>query len=132
MQRFLDRFEYGNKDIAAGIDKFWLSSSLEISANEQITFLSKLYLDELPVDPRAMAVVRRILVLESTPKSVLSGKTGSGIFEDGTRIGWFVGHIEIGGTAYVFATNLHRGKGDLTGARARAISKSILRELGLR
>ena len=42
MQSWVDRFDYGNRDLSAGLTLFWLGSSLKISADEQIAFLSKL------------------------------------------------------------------------------------------
>ena len=39
MKKFLHDVHYGNEDITGGITKFWLGSSLKISANEQLEFL---------------------------------------------------------------------------------------------
>ena len=51
MQAWLDAFESGNRDISGGQYRFWLSSSLEISAAEQLRFMAALdaekYLDAL-------------------------------------------------------------------------------------
>ncbi|HMB54672.1 MAG TPA: penicillin-binding transpeptidase domain-containing protein, partial [Thermoanaerobaculia bacterium] len=42
MQRQVDRLNYGNRDLSGGVDRFWLSSSLTISADEQTEFLGRL------------------------------------------------------------------------------------------
>ena len=42
MQKFLADIPYGNADISTGIDKFWLGTSLKISADEQVEFLRRL------------------------------------------------------------------------------------------
>jgi len=47
MKRYLTQFNYGNQDISGGIDRFWLGSSLRISAEEQVAFLMKFYRGEL-------------------------------------------------------------------------------------
>ncbi|MEW6736926.1 MAG: penicillin-binding transpeptidase domain-containing protein, partial [Acidobacteriota bacterium] len=78
MQKYVEGFHYGNQDISGGIDKFWLNSSLQISADEQIEFLKALYAGRLPVSPRSMEIVKDILLLEQTASYKLSAKTGSG------------------------------------------------------
>ncbi|MBP2666706.1 MAG: Beta-lactamase [Firmicutes bacterium] len=39
MQLYLDRIGYGNRDISGGLTRFWLRSSLQISAMEQVDVL---------------------------------------------------------------------------------------------
>ena len=43
MQEYIDKIGYGNKDISGGLTTFWLGSSLQISALEQVDLLNKLY-----------------------------------------------------------------------------------------
>lgn len=100
-RQYLKKLNYGNQDISGGLTQFWLSSSLKISPKEQITFLKKLYCNQLPVSKHATDIVKKILVLDAD----LSGKTGSASV-DGVNIGWFVGHMTKNGEEYVFATNL--------------------------
>jgi len=59
MQDYLHRIGYGNEDIQGGIDTFWLGSSLQISAVEQVDFLAKLYADKLPFSMKTTGLVRR-------------------------------------------------------------------------
>ena len=51
LQKFLDKINYGNKDISGGISKFWLGSTLKISANEQLQFIKKNHHEEVPIYP---------------------------------------------------------------------------------
>jgi beta-lactamase class D len=132
MQRYLERFDYGNADISGGIDRFWLSGGLRISAEEQVRFLQRFYEGELAVSPQASDAVKPLLVLESTPEYRLSGKTGwAGFGEPGGReIGWLVGYLERAGEVYYYATNVDmRGPAD---AQARMkITKAALALSGL-
>lgn len=48
MQDYLDRIHHGNEDISGGMDHFWLGSSLRTSADEQVDFLRRLLLGQLP------------------------------------------------------------------------------------
>jgi len=57
----IDHFSsYGNRDIGGGIDRFWLTGDLRISAVEQFEFLRRLAAGTLPFSPRAQENVRRI------------------------------------------------------------------------
>lgn len=106
MSEYLKRLNYGNADSSGGIDRFWLNSTLQISADEEIEFLKRFYLRQLPFSRRSMDIVSDILILEKRPDYTLSGKTGGGPTPDGKSLGWFVGYLERGGNTYFFATNL--------------------------
>ncbi len=144
LQKYLDGFEYGNRDISAGLTLAWLVSpsekpkGLRLSAYEQIEFLKKLWTDRLPVSARAMQLARDITTLETTPKGYrISGKTGSGAYYGNGKVylGWFVGHIEGGGQEYLFATNFSdiepTEARDYPGTRARKLTQTILMEENL-
>ncbi|MEW6730639.1 MAG: class D beta-lactamase [Acidobacteriota bacterium] len=127
MQRFINRINYGNKDIAGGIDHFWLDGRLRISSEEQIRFLVKLYQNKLPFSRRNIDIVKDILINEQTNTYVLRAKTGWGI-RVSPQIGWWVGYIEREGKVYFFAINIDIVKVADTEAR-KAVAKEILREL---
>ncbi len=130
MQAALDAFGYGNRDISGGIDRFWLSSTLIISPQQQVEFLAKLWTDALPVKREAAETVRRMLVQESGKGWQWAGKTGSCSVEDKKVLdhGWFVGEVEHDGRRAVFATFV-RGEG-VAGPEARSLAQQILVELG--
>lgn len=123
MQYYLDKTDYGNKDISGGIDQFWLQSTLEISPMEQVEMLRKLYDYQLPFSKRNIDIVKAILIDSEEDGVVFSGKTGSG----GNVNGWFVGYVERGGHVYFFATNIE-GEKQVSGAKAKEITKSILKD----
>lgn len=128
MQEYLDKIEYGNRDISGGLTTFWLRSSLQISAREQVELLRKLYAGELPFLPEHIEVVKRNITVSDNKEIRLLGKTGSG-FEDGKwELGWFVGCVEKPGNRYFFAINIQAPDG-ATGGKAREIAKAILRDL---
>lgn len=131
MKEYIDKIDYGNKDISGGIDKFWLTSSLEISANEQVEFLLKLITNKLPFSERTVNIVKDIMTLERNDMYVLRGKTGSGGKEsEKSSLGWFVGYLTLGDNAYVFATNITAEK-NANGPKAKAITYEILKSLKL-
>lgn len=130
MQELLTKFHYGNADISGGIDRFWLNSSLKISADEQVEFLKALYKEELPVSKRTYTIFKDIFVLEQTPNYKLSGKTGGGSLAEGRTLGWLVGYLETTDNVYFFATQIE-GQSYLAIRDERLkITKRILSDLG--
>lgn len=109
MKEWLDRLDYGNKDVGGGIDLFWLQGSLRISAMEQVDFLRRLSEGALPMTQRSQRLVRNVLVYEKKPAYTLYAKTGtSGAAKN--SVWWWVGWIERKGkpVAY-FAMNFAPG-----------------------
>lgn len=138
---YLARFDYGNRDMSAGIKNFWLMSSLKtplkISAEEQVQFWDRFWRDELALSARATELTKKITFVENSPNGfALNGKTGSGMGDAShDMLGWYVGHIGKGDHQYVFATNYSAPydpsyKG-FPGWTAREISKRALAILGL-
>lgn len=153
MQEYLNKIDYGNKDISGGLTKFWLGSSLEISAVEQVNLLHKLYANELPFSATTQAIVERNITLSDHDGIKFMGKTGSGLQNGKWTLGWFVGCIENQGHRYIVATNIEPLHGEAkqvtkqpfkkdyattissldgaNGGKAREITKQIARELNL-
>lgn len=143
-QSYLDRLEYGNRDLSAGLTSAWLispaakGSALKISGYEQIEFLKKLWRDQLPASKRSQALTREITYLETSPQQFrLSGKTGSNFYDKDRKVhlGWFIGHLQKGDQEYLVVTNLSdrepTDQPGFGGARAKAIAKTILADLKL-
>jgi beta-lactamase class D len=130
MREWLERFDYGNKDIGGGIELFWLQGALRISAFEQVEFLRKLEEGRLPVSARSRRLVRNALRIEEAPGYTLYAKTGTtGPVKE--PVSWWVGWIEEEGrpVAY-FAMNLTPTKSSRPSDRY-VISRAILREAGV-
>jgi beta-lactamase class D len=135
--RYVETFArepYGNGDISCGLDVFWLENCLAISADEQVRFIDRLRRGDVAFRPEVQAAVRDLIRLEATSDHVLFGKTGWGLPEDGSDLGWLVGWIEPSGRApAVFALNITpAGSGfDMMAAR-RGILFGALDRLGYR
>jgi beta-lactamase class D len=125
MQHYLEAVGYGNQEIGSQIDRFWLDGTLQISADEQVEFLKRLYRGDLPFSKRSMNIVREIMLVEEDEVHRLGGKTGSGVMGDQT-IGWFVGYEERHGNVYFFALNITGSSPEANGMQARGILLSIL------
>lgn len=93
MQHYLDTVKYGNMKMAGKIDDFWLTDSLQISADEQAGFVKRLYFAELPFSERSQRIVKGMMLQEETPGYRLYYKTGTGKHK-GNYVYWVVGFAE--------------------------------------
>jgi beta-lactamase class D len=131
MEAYLEAFGYGNHDISGGIDQFWLTGDLRITAHEQVDFLRRLRHREVGFAPDVVATVEELMVLERCPEYTLRGKTGW-VEPGGVNLGWLVGWIERDGAVHYYAMNLETPVQGFPMVRARQeIVRGILRELGI-
>jgi beta-lactamase class D len=107
MQKYLDLFEYGNRNIGGGIDQFWLTGELRIDPMQQIDFVDRLRRGVLPVSKRSQELVRDILPVTKVGNATIRAKTGLLGAERGQpSLGWLVGWAEAGSQQTVFAMNM--------------------------
>ncbi len=101
-QKYLDSCNYGNRTIGKDITRYWLDTSLQISAIEQIDFLKKLKNEELPYSKQTIRNLKEIM-LQDTSFGLLYYKTGLSIIQ---KVGWFVGWQVLYDKTYYFALNV--------------------------
>lgn len=132
MQSYVDQFDYGNRTISGGIDQFWLTGGLRISAKEQIDFLERFYFGKLGASKKSTAAVKNMLILEETPQYRLSGKSGwAGLGRvDRPQTGWLVGYLERGEDVYFYAMNIDIKKGE-DAIQRMAITKEVFKSMAL-
>jgi beta-lactamase class D len=107
MQKYVDLFEYGNRNIGGGIDQFWLTGDLRIDPVQQIDFVDRLRRGVLPVSKRSQQLVRDILPVTKVGDATIRSKTGLLGAELGKpSLGWVVGWTEKANAQTVFALNL--------------------------
>lgn len=127
LQAFLDQTHYGNQQIGDDVSRFWLDDSLQISPQEQVEFLDRLYHDRLPFSKETINTVRTIMVDTTEAGTVLSGKTGSAWADNAYTQGWYVGHLAHGNSQLVFALRIEQ----VSGRDARGMLIRMFRALGL-
>jgi beta-lactamase class D len=107
MQKYVDLFEYGNRDIGGGIDQFWLTGNLRIDPIQQVDFVDRLRRGVLPVSKRSQDLVRDILPVTKVGDATIHAKSGLLGAEVGKpSLGWMVGWAEKGSQQTVFAMNM--------------------------
>ncbi len=122
MRDYLSAFHYGNAQVEAPIDGFWLrDGSLQISPEESLRFWADLYRDRLPRGAEHLPQLRAMLVRppssfrgrmpdgaaipEGHPQMIFSAKTGTGSHGQGS-VSWLLGHIECPDREHVFASRV--------------------------
>lgn len=136
MQKYVDAFEYGNRNIGGGVDRFWLTGDLRISPLEQIAFLDRLRRRGLPVSKRAQDLTADILPVTKIDDVIIRAKTGlTGVTDKsmtdgkGVAVGWLAGWAEKGSTQTVFALNLDVSEPKHSAARMK-IAQLCLADIG--
>lgn len=141
-ERYVKTFNYGNHDVSGdpgkhnGLTLAWINSSLKISPDEQVAFLTKVVNRDLPLTANAYDMTARILKRETLSNGWdIYGKTGTGfpLLRDGTTdhahaYGWFVGWATKGQRTIVFARLVQDEKEEAGGAGLR-VRDAFMREL---
>ncbi len=148
MQHYIDTMQYGNKNTSGAIDQFWLNDSLQVSADEQIGMLKKMYFAQLPISERSQRIVKTLMLQEQTPGYNLYYKTGTAM-KNGKTLYWVVGiaerieHVkepegsmnksDIHNYPYFFAQNFEMPTADTTKDWSKTridVLKDVLRDYG--
>jgi beta-lactamase class D len=137
LQKYVDAFHYGNRDLSGdagknnALDRAWISSSLKISPQEQAQFLAKIVNRKLPVDAHAIDMTASIMKLGMLPEGSddgwqIYGKTGAaapqhadGSYDKAHFYGWFVGWATKGDRARVFVRLIQEEKEEKISAGIR-------------
>lgn len=132
IKRYLKKLNYGNQDISGGLDKFWLDSSLKISAEEQTQVLRSCWMNNI-FSADSFKKEKEILFFKDLSTGFkLYGKTGTGCLDGNVckkQRGWFVGVIEKENESYSFALNFSDSKKRMqarAGFEAREMAIQIL------
>lgn len=148
MWRYVHQLRYGNMRTEGGIDCFWISDTLRISANEQLDFMRRFYRGRLEGIPRRhIKLLKPLLVLERGPGWVLSGKTGACPGHDKHFLGWLIGYLEreivitrnVGTRqrrrkvkrVYFYAMNISGYNYAAVAPKRLSVTKAILQDLGV-
>ena len=142
IKKYLKDFDYGNQDFSGeneknnGLTKAWLETSLKISPEEQIKFLSKIINYNLPIKKSAIEnTIENMYIQELDNNSKLYGKTGAGFTANRTlQNGWFEGFVLTkSGHKYIFVSALTGNLGsNLTSSiKAKKNAIAILNKMNL-
>lgn len=133
MSQYLKCFQYGNQDISGGINRFWLNSSLKISALDQVAFLEHFYNNQFGLNTNTTARVKQMMLVEDTTGYRLYVKTGLGPIGSPAPLAWYVGFIEVKPSLkpYFFALNIQGESESDVVTRRKTIVLQTLKAMGL-
>lgn len=131
-EEVFDRVPYGNATMGEPLEMAWLDGSWRISADEQVLFIDALRRGELAFSSEHQEAIREILpVLAEGDGWRLKAKTGWGLPEGESAIGWLVGWVERDEGDVVFALNVEAAgpEWDMSTGRLR-LARALLVEAG--
>jgi beta-lactamase class D len=133
METWIRRLDYGDKNLTAGLDLFWLPSdgrtTLLITPRRQTALLADWSAGRLPFGEATSREFRAIFLAREDAGGKLFGKTGSGMGANAKdALGWFVGVFESPHGKTAFACAL-RGEG-ISGREARAVIEKVFPAAG--
>jgi beta-lactamase class D len=126
---YLRKINYGNADPTGGIDTFWLSGNLRISAEEQVAFLQRLYRNALPFRVEHQRLVKDVMIVEAGRTWILRAKTGWAARVK-PQVGWWVGWVEQPDGPVFFAINIEMPNGADDLPKREGIARDVLRSIG--
>ncbi|RZU45333.1 beta-lactamase class D [Fluviicoccus keumensis] len=104
-RRYLSKLDYGQLKQPFNTTTFWLDGSLQVSAQDQIRLLRRIYLRSLPFSDASYNTLRQIMLVEQAPTYTLRAKTGWASSAT-PQTGWYVGYVQTADDVWFFATNL--------------------------
>lgn len=142
MQKYIDKFDYGNKDISDWDGKtdldddprdlkgFWLETSLKISPLEQVQLLNRLF--SINENPMALAKLKELMLVYEDNNTGLKiyGKTGFGKVNGENTDAWFTGFYEINNQRTYYSVRLDDPKNpQALSSTAKEIAINIIKNL---
>ncbi|WP_436890845.1 penicillin binding protein transpeptidase domain-containing protein [Nocardiopsis dassonvillei] len=106
---WVDRFDYGDRDVGAEPDDFWARGPLGISAVEQTAFLAGLARGELPVEAAHQEALHAATLVEEAGGRSLHAREACDV--DAGAPGWWVGWVTGPAGTHTFALRLEAGAG---------------------
>lgn len=134
MQHWIDSLGIGSRynkfTITNNLDTFWLDNSMQVTPDEELGIVKKLYFNQLPFQGRTQDIVKKLMEQENNANYRLSYKTGLGTGKNGNTIGWVTGWIEENKHVYPFVLNIEGPQNADLSATRITILKGILKQYG--
>lgn len=132
-RKFLTANNYGNVDLSINDDDFWNFGNFSISPVNQIEILKCIYEETLPFKKQSFAILKNMMLVESSPSYSIRAKTGW-TRDGGKDTGWWIGYVEKQDNVYFFATRVIKKRSVKNadfGKCRKIITKKTLQQLGI-
>lgn len=129
MKFWVDSLKYGNKKIGNDLQHFWMNDSLQISADEQLGLIKRLYFKQHPIRASVQESLKKMLIVENNAQFQTAYQMGS-VRLEGKQLGWVVGWVEENRHVYPFVINFDAGGEADTNAIGKKLMDDILAYIG--
>lgn len=129
MRFWVDSLKYGNKRIGNDLQHFWMNDSLQISADEQLGLIKRLYFKQHPFRASVQESLKKMLIVQNNAQFQTAYQLGL-VALKGKQLGWVVGWVEENRHVYPFVINFDAGSGDDTNAIGKKLMDDILAHIG--
>ncbi|MBU5465762.1 BlaR1 family beta-lactam sensor/signal transducer [Virgibacillus sp. MSJ-26] len=128
LQHYFDKINYGNKNLSANLDSYWMESSLKVSPIEQVQLLYELEENKYDFNEDNIQAIEKAIHIDDQSDGHLYGKTGTGTINGIDMNGWFIGFVKKANRTFYFAANIQNEDGQATGNMAAEITTQILHD----
>lgn len=101
MKYWVDSTYYGNLKTGDHMKTFWLDNTIQISPDEQMGLIEKLYAGKLAFQPRSQRLVKALMTKKETHYDTLCYQTGIGKTGN-QKTGWILGWLKQKDHPYFF------------------------------
>ena len=108
MRRLVRELGYGDSDVGATVDPFWIDGPLKISVREEADIVRRVYLGNLPLGVDHLETLKAAMKLDEASAYRLFAKTDWAGMANRVDpgVGWFVGWVETPEGARYLATRV--------------------------
>lgn len=128
IMKTIDSLHYGKGIVSAQLDSFWSDNSLNITADEQLGLIKKLYFNELYFQKRSQEIFKKMILKEDNANYKLSYIAATDAAQN--NVCWIVGFVEENKHPFFFV--LHTNSNSNVGILNKNVQalKSILTQQG--
>src|SRR5699024_1635360 len=128
LQHYFDKISYGNKNLSANLDSYWMESSLKISPIEQVQLLYELEENKYSFNEDNIQAIEKAIHIDDQRNGKLHGNSGTGTINSKDMYGWCIGFVKRTDRTFYFAANTQYEDGQATGNMAAEITTQILHD----
>lgn len=129
MKFWLDSLKYGIRNFSNDTASFWKNDAIKITPDEQLGFIKSLYFSQLPFQKRTQAIIKNLLIKESTSLYTLAYNTGVTL-SNGSLIEVLTGWILENNHIYFFSLTTKAKQEQNMERESEQLLKDILKDYG--
>ncbi len=129
LKYWIDSVKYGNKKISGDLNSFWMNDTLQISPDEQLGLIKRLYFRQHPFRESAQEKVKKMMVVENNSQHQLAYQLAT-LPRGQKKQAWVVGWIEENRHVYPFVISYDADASVDTDLVGPKLTKDILEHIG--